>query len=312
MGMNIYWIQAGGCGGDTMSFLCADDPDVTGLLEAIDGRLLWHPSLSGLSPLEARQLTADVLAGNIPLDVLVVEGALVFGPDGSGAFDLKDGRPKKDLVAELARVARFVVAAGTCAAFGGFGRDDDIDARGLQFTGAAAGGLLDPAFRSAGGLPVLNLAGCPVHPAVLGGTLAALAAGAPIPLDELQRPLDWYGTLVHQGCTRNEYHEYRVEDREFGEKGCLFFHMGCQGPLTSASCNKSLWNGRSSKTRAGVPCFGCTEPQFPQRAPLFETKNIEGVPVRVPRGVDRAYYLAYKGMAAAAAPQRLIERKTRV
>ncbi len=31
-----------------------------------------------------------------------------------------------------------------------------------------------------------------------------------------------------------------------------------------------------------------------------------------PRGVSRAHYLAYKGMAAAAAPERLTNRKNRV
>jgi len=310
--VNILWMQSGGCGGDTMSFLCADDPGIDELFAAIDGRLLWHPSLSALSPDEARAMLASVLAEETPLDVLVVEGAIVFGPGGTGAFDMKGGRPKKDWVADLARVARYVVAAGTCAAFGGFGRGDEIDAHGLQFTGAAPGGLLPAEFRSRGGLPVLNLSGCPVHPAALSSALTSLAFGAPIELDNFQRPADWYGTLVHQGCTRNEYHEFRVEEREFGQNGCLFFYMGCHGPVTGASCNKTLWNERSSKTRAGVPCFGCTEPYFPKRAPLFETKNIEGVPVQLPRGVDRAHYLAYKGMAAAAAPQRLLERKGKV
>jgi hydrogenase small subunit len=36
------------------------------------------------------------------------------------------------------------------------------------------------------------------------------------------------------------------------------------------------------------------------------------VPIELPDGVDRAHYLAYKGMAAAAAPQRLRQRKTQV
>jgi hydrogenase small subunit len=62
----------------------------------------------------------------------------------------------------------------------------------------------------------------------------------------------------------------------------------------------------------GVPCFGCTRPDFPQPYPFFQTRNIEGIPLELPDGVDRAHYLAYKGMAAAAAPQRLKDRKTLV
>jgi hydrogenase small subunit len=111
---------------------------------------------------------------------------------------------------------------------------------------------------------------------------------------------------------RNEYHEYRIEEEDFGKRGCLFFHMGCRGPLTHSACNKVLWNGRNSKTTAGVPCFGCTQPDFPQKQPFFQTANIAGIPKELPQGVDRAHYLAYKGMAAAAAPKRLIDRETEV
>jgi hydrogenase small subunit len=71
-----------------------------------------------------------------------------------------------------------------------------------------------------------------------------------------------------------------------------------------------LWNNQSSKTRVGVPCFGCTRPDFPQQYPFFQTRNIEGIPLELPEGVSRAHYMAYKGMAAAAAPKRLKTRKT--
>ena len=84
----------------------------------------------------------------------------------------------------------------------------------------------------------------------------------------------------------------------------MFFHLGCHGPLVHGPCNKLLWSKRSSKTRVGVPCFGCTRPDFPQRYPFFETRNIEGIPIELPEGISRAHYMAYKGMAAAAAPRK--------
>lgn len=227
-------------------------------------------------------------------------------------YDTFLGKPRKDLVSALARRARFVVAVGTCAAFGGVGADGEIEATGLQFHKRKPGGFLGEEFRSLGGLPVINLPGCPCHPEAVAGTLSALASGIPLPLDEFNAPLEWFGLLVHQGCVRNEYHEYRVEERDFGEKGCLFFHLGCRGPLVYGPCNKLLWNRRSSKTRVGVPCMGCTSPDFPQPHPFFETRNIVGVPLELPDGVDRAHYLAYKGMAAAAAPLRLRQRETNV
>jgi hydrogenase small subunit len=115
--------------------------------------------------------------------------------------------------------------------------------------------------------------------------------------------------VVHQGCTRNEYHEYDIEEHQPGGRACLFFNLGCQGPLTRAVCNSDLWNGVSSKTRAGVPCFGCTSPDFPRDNDLFRTEKIGEVPLRLPLGVERPRYMAYKNLARAAAPQRVRDKE---
>ena len=313
MSLNLFWLQCGACSGDSMSLLNMDSPDIAGLQGLLDAKILWHPSLSNGSVTEFRDLIQGMLSGSVRLDVLIVEGAIVRGPGGTGMYDTLDGKPKKDLVAGLARNAGIVVAVGTCAAFGGIGSDGDVEATGLQFHKTRPGGFLGTGYRSGAGLPVVNLPGCPCHCDVVVGSLAALASGAKVELNEWNAPMDYYGMLVHQGCVRNEYHEYRVEEENFGEKGCLFFHRGCRGPLAYGPCNKLLWNGRrSSKTRVGVPCVGCTQPDFPQSFRFFETRAIAGIPIELPAGVDRAHYLAYKGMAAAAAPTRLRDRQTRV
>lgn len=305
MGTNVYWMQIGGCGGDSISFLNADAPDIAELFRSLDIDLLWHPSLSNKSALEHERMVADIVAGQLKLDVLIVEGSVIQGPAGSGLFDTRDGRPTKDIVYALAQHAGAVLAAGTCASFGGFGVDDMIESTGLQFCKRKKGGLLGTDFLAKSGQPVINLAGCPCHHDILAGAITAVGNGIRLKLDQYNRPQEWFSSLIHQGCTRNEYHEYRVEEEGFGEKGCMFFHMGCQGPLVSGVCNTNLWNQHSSKTRAGVPCFGCTSPDFPTNTPFFETNNIEGVPVKLPSGVDRAHYMVYKDMAAAAAPERL-------
>jgi len=310
--MNLYWLHCGGCGGDTMSLLNAEAPDLIEALAALEVEVLWHPSLSNTPPADHARLRDELASGARPLDILCVEGAVIRGPTGTGFYDTLHGRPKKDLVAALAARARFVIAVGTCASFGGVSGAAEIEAAGLQFCRDEQGGFLGADYRSRSGLPVVNLSGCPCHPSVVVGALTAVVRGEELPLDHHQCPTEWYGVLIHQGCTRNEYHEYRVEETDFGQKGCLFFHMGCRGPLAYGACNKILWNRRHSKTRAGVPCFGCTRPSFPQDTPFFETPNIEGVPLVLPAGVDRAHYMAYKGMAAAAAPQRLKDRETGV
>jgi Ni,Fe-hydrogenase I small subunit len=108
--------------------------------------------------------------GEQPLDILCVEGAIVRGPGGTGMYDTLDGRPKKDLVTALARRARYVIAAGTCASFGGISAGGDIDAVGLQFQKSVRGGFLGAEFTSAAGAPVINLPGCPCHCEVIGVT----------------------------------------------------------------------------------------------------------------------------------------------
>ncbi|MEJ2655622.1 MAG: NADH:ubiquinone oxidoreductase [Desulfobacterales bacterium] len=312
MPSTLYWMQCGGCCGDTHALINAHSPDFFELLDLLDIQLLWHPSLSNGSANEHHELIERMLSCEQQIDILCVEGAVIRGPSGTGMFETMEGRPKKNVLSGLCARAKFVIAVGTCACFGGISAECKIEASGLQFFKRSKGGFLGESYRSQKGLPVINLPGCPCHPSILTGTFTALVHNKPLPLNTYNSPLEWYGLLVHQGCTRNEYHEYRVEDSIFGEKGCMFFHLGCRGPLAFGSCNKILWNRRSSKTRVGVPCFGCTLPDFPQSTPFYETPNIEGIPDELPDGVDRAHYIAYKAMAAAAAPERLKKRETEV
>lgn len=309
MSTTLVWMQTGACSGDTMSLLCADRPSLENLLKQQDIRLLWHPSLT--SETRFGPVLEALLARREPLDILCIEGSLMTGPDGSGLYDTWKGTAKIDIVRQLAGLARHVVAMGTCAAFGGVhaAPPNPTDCTGLQFMKAAPGGLLGEAWRGGAGLPVINVAGCPAHPNTITKVLAMLASGETLELDELNRPVTFFSSLVHQGCTRNEYHEYDAEDDAFGGRGCMFFSLGCRGPLTRAPCNTELWNGRSSKTRAGVPCFGCTAPGFPADQDLFETPRIGAVPKSLPLGVSRARYMAYKNLAKAAAPKRVVDRE---
>jgi uptake hydrogenase small subunit len=295
-----------------MSMLNAESPDILEVIENLNLDILWHPSFSDTTPSEHRRILADLVTGKTALDIFCVEGSIIRGPNNTGMYETYGGKPKKDLVRQLADKAGIIIAVGTCASFGGVTGAGDTDAVGLQFSKRKLGGFLGKNFRSGKGLPVINLPGCPVHPTVILGVMSAMAMGLEMERNAFNAPLEYYSMLVHQGCTRNEYHEYRIEETDFGQKGCLFFHLGCQGPLAHGPCNKFLWNKKNSKTRSGVPCFGCTEPTFPQENPFFETPNIVGLPIHLPDGVNRPHYLAYKGMAAAAAPERLKHRKTEV
>ncbi|MDQ7049106.1 MAG: hypothetical protein Q9M92_06000 [Enterobacterales bacterium] len=303
----LFWLQSGGCSGDSMSILNMDEPDLFTQFKHMGIEVLWHPSLSCLSPMEQDQLIEKILSGEQKLDYFCLEGNVALGPNNSGMFDTYRGEPKKDLIAQLAAKAEYILAIGTCATFGGMGShaNDEMQGVGLQFHHNEKGGFLGKNFRSASDFPIINLSGCPIHPKALELTLNLLIRGLPLELDDLNRPKVYYGISVHNGCTRNVSHEFKLEDTKLGEDGCLFFNIGCKGPTTRASCNKYLWNEQSSKTRAGVPCFGCTRPDFPMPEPFYVTEKIAGTPIELPEGIDRAAYLAYKDMAAAAAPDYL-------
>ena len=305
---SLLWLQTVACSGDSMSLLNAEHPNLIEALDLYGVELLWHPSLALTSVHGLGKLIAEIQSGKRPLDLLAIEGAIAFGPDGTGMFDPLLGRAKKDLVADLARMASYVVAIGTCAAFGGVAaaEPNPTDSCGMQWLRGKPGGLLPSDWRSQGGLPVVNIPGCPSHPNAMLQTLIALLLGADLKLDELNRPADFFGRMVHSGCTRNEFHEYDIEEHAFGGPGCLFFNLGCQGPNTQGPCNTVMWNGESSKTRRGVPCMGCTGPDFPKNQNLFMTDVIGKIPVTLPLGVRRSNYMAYKGLARAAAPKRLL------
>ena len=153
---------------------------------------------------------------------MCIEGSIVRGPAGTGRYDEVFGKPKKDLVAALAAKAQYVLAIGTCASFGGIGADGEIEATGVQFLKWEKGGFAGETFLAKSGYPVINLPGCPCHCEVITETLSSLISETPVELSPYNTPRQWYGMMVHQGCTRNEYHEYRVEEKRFGEKGVCF------------------------------------------------------------------------------------------
>ena len=119
--MNLLWLQSGGCGGCSMSLLCADTRDLFATLSDAGINILWHPALSEASGVEALEVLHACDEGKLPLDILCIEGALLRGPNGSGRFHMLAGtaQPMIAWVSRLAGRARFVLAIGSCAAWGG-------------------------------------------------------------------------------------------------------------------------------------------------------------------------------------------------
>ena len=99
MSRTLYWIQGGGCGGDTWSFLSAESPDIYELFDILSIKVLWHPSLSVADHQSREELDQAILEDDVPLDILCVEGSIIQGPSGTGLADTVLGKPKKNLSA---------------------------------------------------------------------------------------------------------------------------------------------------------------------------------------------------------------------
>ena len=308
---NLLWLQGGACSGNTMSFLNAEQPSACDLVTDFGINVLWHPSLGMELGDDLRKILRDSASGAIPLDIFVFEGTVITAPNGTGEWNRFAGRPMLQWVSELSKAAQFVVAIGDCATWGGIPATapNPTESRGLQFLKRAKGGFLGEDFKSKAGLPVINVPGCPAHPDWITQIVVAIATGrtGDITLDDLQRPKTFFQSFTQTGCTRNMHFAYKVSATEFGQrKGCLFYDLGCRGPMTHSPCNRILWNRQSSKTRAGMPCLGCTEPEFPffDLAPgtLFKTQTVMGVPKDLPTGINRKGYISLTGAAKNAQP----------
>lgn len=315
--LSLLWLQSGGCGGCTLSLLGAEGPDLLTALDAADIDLLWHPSLSRESGADARAIIDGVVDGTVPCDIFCLEGAVMRGPDGTGRFHLMagTGEPMKDRIEAVARRARHVVAVGSCAAWGGptAGGGNPVDAVGLAYEGRAAGGLLGQDFRGSDALPVINVAGCPIHPGWLVETLHLIARGEmnPAQLDEWQRPRLYTRHLVHHGCARNEFYEYKASAEQLSDMGCMMENLGCRGTQARADCNVRPWNGSGSCLDGNYPCIDCTAPGFEEPGHLFtQTPKVAGIPVGLPTDMPKAWFVALASLSKAATPARLRENAT--
>src|SRR3954451_23407525 len=201
--LHILWISEGmSCDGDSVSITAAGQPGIEDvLLGAIPGLPKVHlhnkvlsPTLGGEEFLKPfRQALDDEL--DAPF-VLVIEGSVpnenINGEGYWSSFgnDLATGEPLTlpGCHTRLAPGAFATVSIGTCATYGG------IHAMAGNPTGCM--GLADYLgwdYRSAAGVPIVNVPGCPVHPDNFMETVTWLlyqAAGlAPmIPLDKALRP----------------------------------------------------------------------------------------------------------------------------
>ena len=253
----VLWLQGQSCSGCSVSLLNSESITPAALLTQYIC-LQFHQTLSSASG----QLALDTV--NKAIDqkgyLLVVEGAV---PAKMPRACTIGGEPFADQLTRAARNAKAIIAAGTCASFGG------IPAAENNPTGAVSA----VAYLSSKGIaaPMIRIPGCPLNPDWLVGTLAhVLKFGLP-PLDALGRPNLFFSRVLHDQCPRFSDYERERFARAFGEEGCLF-KLGCLGPITHTDCNLHHFNGGiNSCIRAGAPCIGCGGEEFAAKAnfPFF-------------------------------------------
>jgi len=297
----VVWLQCQSCSGCSVSLLNTIrfgtiDQVLTNTID-----LQYHPTLmagAGDAAVQAA-LAAKAKGGYI----LVVEGSIPTG-NMAGACYLWPGTTALAGVKAFAAKAKFVIAVGTCASYGGIyaGKPNPTGAKGVR---AAIG---KPK------APLVNLPGCPAHPDWILDTVGYILTNRKAPsLDSNGRPKAYYRALVHDNCTwKSSYvgprhhsggractvcHDRGRRGDDEGEgignhviatylsdPGCMW-GLGCKGTATHADCPIRRWNAGSA-TGAGVnwcigaksPCHGCTEPKFPDGMSPFYTLEVPLAP----------------------------------
>lgn len=277
--IDVLWITAGlGCDGDTIAMTGASHPAIEDVILGNVPNLpkvrLYNPLLAYESGDAFMQHFHDVASGDSQRPfILVVEGSIpnerVSGQGYWAAFGqdpvTREPIPTCTWIDRLAPKAWAVLAAGTCAAYGGIHATEGNPTGSMGLTD-----YLGTTFRSRGGIPIVNMPGCPVQPDNFMETLTYLLrqarGGAPmIPLDDALRPRWLFDLTVHEGCDRGSFYEQADFARDFNSPKCQV-KIGCWGPVVVCNVPKRGWmGGVGGCPNVGGICIGCTMPGYPDK-----------------------------------------------
>lgn len=287
--VHVVWLQGAGCTGCTISLLQGVSPDLTDAITKFRLAIDFHPTIMIPAGDSAIKVLEDIKSGAKPLDVFIVEGAVSKG-DYCHVGEI-GGKPVplEDWVLELGKRATYVLAFGTCAAYGGIpaGNPNPTQCRSVS--------------EVLPGRTVINVPGCPPNPDWMLLTISAALMKYPIPLDEESRPKFFFNDYIHDRCPRRGYYDNLQFARELSEDLCLY-ELGCRGPLNKSDCPSRMWNsGLNWCVGANAPCIGCTSKGFPDPlfSPFYEPVGPVGVPIEALRVTARREALAGTEVQAA-------------
>jgi len=249
----VIWLEFQDCAGCSEAITRSNSPTL-GNLVLNTLTIEYHETLSAAAGFQVEQAKQDAMQKYAGQYILVVEGSIPVAEDG--IYCVIGGRTAIDILTEAAAGAAAIIATGNCAAYGGLPRakPNPTDAKGVWEI------ITDK--------PVVNIPGCPAIPEATAGTIAHFAIFGTLPeLDNLHRPMTFYGVTVHDRCLRRPFYEAGKFALSFDDQGakngyCLY-KLGCKGPTTYNACASIRWEtGLSFPVQSGHPCLGCSQPDF--------------------------------------------------
>jgi len=266
----VIWLSFQECTGCTESLTRAHSPSVENLIfDAIS--LDYHHTLQAASGRAAEQAREHSMKESWGKYVLVVDGSIPLR-DG-GVYSTIAGMTNLAMLEQAAAGAAAIVSVGTCAAYGG------LPHALPNPTGAVAVSEI------VHDKPIVNVPGCPPIPAVITGVLVHYLTFGTLPeLDELGRPVAFYGESIHDRCYRRPFYDQgkfaKTFDDEGARNGWCLFELGCKGPTTHNACATTKWNGGTSfPIQSGHGCIGCSEPNFWDAGNFYEALSTPVHPV---------------------------------
>lgn len=252
----LIYLELNGCSGNIISLLNGQNPDFEYMLNSMVD-LKYSNSLMAAEGEQAIDKLINAMDGEY---ILAVEGAVAL--KNNGLYNIIgnwDGKPLTGLQAAkmLGERASHILAVGACATHGGVSaaKPNPSQSVGLQ--------------RVLPDKNMIKLPGCPVHPDWFLGTLAHLLLYGEPETDNLDRPLMFYSTLIHDRCPRRPFFDRGIFAEKLGDKTCLF-KLGCRGPVTRVDCPTRQWNGHVNwPIGDNTPCIGCAQFGFPDAMAPF-------------------------------------------
>jgi hydrogenase small subunit len=245
---NLVWLELTGCSGNIISLLNGTNPDFEYAITSMVN-LVFDNSLMAAEGEKAMERLMSIQDEDF---ILAVEGAVALRNNGLyHVIGRWKGEPVTALQAAkmLGEKAAHVIAVGACASHGG--------PSAAKPNPAQCVGLKSVLTRK-----VIQLPSCPCHPDWFLGTLAHLLLYGEPKLDDRDRPLLFYSSLIHDKCPRRHFYDKGIFAETFGEPTCLF-KLGCRGPVTRIDCPTRLWNGYVNWPIGASTCIGCTQFGFP-------------------------------------------------